>query len=82
MTPNVLFYSSQGGARVVYTLLEEEGFNVRSLLLLSETARREEEAVKEAISEGTLPERLIMTCTRYLKEGRALRRRLSFAAWS
>ncbi|MEM7746680.1 MAG: hypothetical protein AAGB04_05460 [Pseudomonadota bacterium] len=72
MTPNVRFYSSENGAREVYALLEEEGFNVRSILLPSETEGREEEAVKDAIREGTLPERQIMICTRSLKEGRSL----------
>ena len=72
MTPNVRFYSSEHGAREVDAMLEEAGFSVRSLLLPSELAGHEEEAVNYAIQMGTLPERQIKICTRSLQEGRSL----------
>ena len=72
MTPNVRFYSTEKGAKDVYALLEEEGFDVLSLLLPSETSGKEEAAVELAIQYGTMPERQVKICTRSLKEGRSL----------
>ncbi len=72
MTPNVRFYASEQGASDVDARLRSSGFEDVSLLLPSKLAGQEDEAIKLAIRQERLPERMSKLCTRRLKEGRAL----------
>jgi hypothetical protein len=72
MTPNVRFYTTEQGATDVEARLKTGGFNEVSLLLPSKLAGKEDEAIRQAIRQERLPERMMKLCTRRLKEGRAL----------
>ncbi|MEO1102443.1 MAG: hypothetical protein AAFW98_01715 [Pseudomonadota bacterium] len=70
MTPNVRIYGSEQGARDADAALDANGFRERTLLLPSEVAGREAEAVEEAIAAGMLPDRNVRLATRSLLAGR------------
>ncbi len=72
MTPNVRIYETEKGAKDAVTRLEKAGFDDIKVFLAGDSEGKEAETVRSAVSDGIIPERKVLICTRSLKEGRSL----------